>query len=268
MWTSISNAAYCSLTVHYITDKWDLVTTSLDCSSFGGSHTAENICHKLEVLLQQYNLSSSKLVACVTDTAPVMRKTGRLIGCDWHGCLAHLLELVTGTLLKLPGILQVLKSSRALVGHFCSSTQALESLKCVSASFGLKWRAPVPDVVTRWWSTYAMAVSMLYLRPALQGLMSALPDTARLTEADWLLLDQTFVLLKPFMSAQKVLKGEKYVTISWVPHILHHLRLGLIDSISNAEAAEPTNTALLNAAKTLYADFQTDLEKTKTVCYP
>jgi len=68
----------------------------------------------------------------VTDTAANMASAGRLFeeehGVPWHGCMAHLLELVTGTFFKAPFVKLVMHAARKLVGAFTMSPQAEELL--------------------------------------------------------------------------------------------------------------------------------------------
>ena len=42
----------------------------------------------------------------------------------WHGCLAHVLELVTGVFFKAPFVKVVLQAARKLIGHYTMSPQA------------------------------------------------------------------------------------------------------------------------------------------------
>lgn len=95
-WTSVANVSYCSLTLAYVNAAWELVNLSLDCSAFPGSHDGQAIAAKLTELLDQYQIPVSHVVAAVTDTAPNMVRSARFMSYDWHGCMAHMLELVTG----------------------------------------------------------------------------------------------------------------------------------------------------------------------------
>jgi BED zinc finger len=40
-WTSVANEAFVALTLHWLTEAFELVTISLDCSTFSGSHTGD-----------------------------------------------------------------------------------------------------------------------------------------------------------------------------------------------------------------------------------
>ena len=51
--------------------------------------------------------------------------------------------------------------------------------------------------------------------------------TCNLTDEQWITASDICVLLEPFMVAQKVLEGQKHVTISLVPYIIVQIREGL-----------------------------------------
>jgi hypothetical protein len=48
-----------------------------------------------------------------------------------------------------------------------------------------------------------------------------------LTEAQWNIVTDMTVFLKPFMIAQRLLEGQSYVTISLIPYMLYKIRSGL-----------------------------------------
>jgi hypothetical protein len=89
-WTSVANVAYLCLTLHFITADWQLVSMSLDCSPFPGSHDGPSVAAKLNELLEAYGISLNNVVAAVTDTAPNMCRAARFMQYDWHGCMAHM----------------------------------------------------------------------------------------------------------------------------------------------------------------------------------
>jgi hypothetical protein len=70
--------------------------------------------------------------ALVTDTSANMVAAGRLLeeehGVPWHGCLAHLLELITGIFFKAAFVRSTMLAARKLVGAYTMSPQAEELL--------------------------------------------------------------------------------------------------------------------------------------------
>jgi hypothetical protein len=51
-----------------------------------------------------------------------------------------------------------------------------------------------------------------------------------LTEAQWTVVTDATVLLKPFMIAQRLLEGQSYVTISLISYMLYKKRSGLLSA--------------------------------------
>jgi hypothetical protein len=134
----------------------------------------------------------------------------------------------------------VMKRLRKLATHFHQSSQACEGLKLCCSVLEIPWKKPVQDVVTRWWSTYQLLASLVYLEPAINMYASKLPPELRLTLTDWLICKRAADLLEPFMDVQKVLEGDKYVTGSLCIGMIHDLRVNLEDA--SAAPAEPLAT--------------------------
>jgi zinc finger BED domain-containing protein 1 (E3 SUMO-protein ligase ZBED1) len=243
-WTSAANEAFCSLTLHWLTEAFELVSIALDCSTFPGSHTGEAVAAKLNELLQSYGIPLDHVVAAVTDTAPNMVKAGRFMPYDWLGCMAHLLELVTGLAFNGEGVKDALKAARKLVGSIKSSSQAAADLKQLLASLNMSNLTVIQDVVTRWWSTYSMVARLLQLKASLELLHSTRKLKLKLTAAEWTILEHVQMLLKPFMYVQKALEGEQYVTISLVPFLLSQLRAKLTAVASDSPVAALAATML------------------------
>ncbi len=57
-----------------------------------------------------------------------------------------------------------------------------------------------------------------------------------LTEAQWTVVQDLTILLKPFMVAQKLLEGESYVTISLIPYMIYKIRKGLTTANTNPDS--------------------------------
>jgi hypothetical protein len=121
------------------------------------------------------------------------------------------------------------------VEHFSKSNQLLEKLikqqKNMDTYTGKQAVGVVVDVATRWWFTYSMCERLIHLQPALLAAMAVddkLPDYILLNETDWKILRQFHRLLKPFKNSQKLLAGDKYVTLSLLPIAIKSIRTALI----------------------------------------
>ena len=77
-----------------------------------------------------------QITAVTTDTAANMCAVGRALmeeygplhGLEWHGCVAHLLELTAGAFFKAPFVKNALHAARKAVGRYTQSTKNAELL--------------------------------------------------------------------------------------------------------------------------------------------
>ena len=249
-------------TCHFIDRlSWTLHSMVLGLFEKKGTSKAPDVVDYLEAQLTYFDLSYPECVAAVTDTESTMVAAGRLIkqnsaraggNTEWMGCIAHLLELVTGIAFDdTPSSEGTLKACRDIVNFFNSSTQAMQKLLGKQA----QGRAvkPIQDVVTRWWSTYSMLTRLLRLMTYLQLLEEEGENRCNLTPAQWVIVKDLAALLSPFMVAQKLLEGEAYVTISFIPFIIYTIRKGLQEAITDANSSKHVT----NTASRMLAEFNT-----------
>jgi hypothetical protein len=85
--------AFISLTLHYLTRKFELETISLGIISADYEHNAVNLTDHLNKLLEQYGILN-KVSIMVVDHASVMGSTCQSMGREFYGCFAHFLNLV------------------------------------------------------------------------------------------------------------------------------------------------------------------------------
>jgi hypothetical protein len=108
--TSLANHGYTSFSAHFI-DKssWQLHSLVLGIFENDGASTAVVSVAYVEHQMQLYYLTYHEMVAMVTDTEATMISAGRKFvensarvagRTKWHGCIDHLLELVTGIAFK------------------------------------------------------------------------------------------------------------------------------------------------------------------------
>jgi hypothetical protein len=153
-----------------------------------------------------------------------------------------------------------MEKTRALVKLYSKSTQKKDELIAKQKSMDTYKKKTVVkvivDVITRWWSTYQTVDRLLYLKPAFQSLVldNLLDDEVALTEHDWAVLQEIHELLKPFKTAQELLEGDKYVSISWVPVMVGTIRKKL-KVTAEFLPGNTVDAAARNLAKTLYDDF-------------
>jgi hypothetical protein len=232
-WTANNNLSYTTCTVHFIDKRtWILHRFALGIFKKTGTSKAEDVVSYCEDIWRTVDLDYNFCSAVVTDTEATMCKAGRLIiqrsrenggTTQWHGCIDHILELITKIAMKdYEGSEGTMVAARALVGYFSSSSQAEQRLLSLQQT-GKPVKC-IQDVVTRWWSTYSMCQRLLRLKLYLDLMEAEGTLQCNLSPSQWIIISDTCTLLKPFMFAQKILEGETYVTISIIPYILYRIR--------------------------------------------
>ncbi len=78
-WTSCANESFMALSAHFFDSDWELFTLTLMCDERHGTATAADIKRELDEALRDYCIPATKVAAFVTDTAPVMVATGRIL---------------------------------------------------------------------------------------------------------------------------------------------------------------------------------------------
>jgi len=249
-WTAINNTSYSTCTVHFIDKRtWILHRFALGIFKKTGTSKAEDVVSYCEGIWRSVDLDYKYCSAVVTDTEATMCKAGRLFisnsrrnggTTQWHGCIDHILELITKIAMKdYEGSEGAMQSARALVGHFSSSSQAEQRLLSLQQN-GRPVKC-IQDVCTRWWSTFSMCERLLRLKPYLDLMEAEGTLDCNLSALQWVIISDTCTLLKPFMFAQKSFEGETYVTISMVPYILYRIR-----SLLQESRDAPQNSLHLN----------------------
>lgn len=138
---------------------------------------------------------------------------------------------------------------RQIVTHFNSSSQATQLL--ISKQYNLSQAVGlIQDVTTRWWSTFMMLARLIRLRPYLQLLFTEkkVPSDLHLNPDEWIIVEDTKRILEPFMIAQRLLEGEKYVTVSLILIIITTIRKGLTferDRVENSHHVKELSAILL-----------------------
>jgi hypothetical protein len=96
----------------------------------------------------------------------------------------------------------------------------------------------------------------LYLKPAFASVKAdnLLDNDMALSPHDWAVFREMHGLLKPFKTAQALLEGDKYVSVSWVQLMIGTLRK-LLKEMVDAAPGNTVDAAARNLAKVLHNDF-------------
>lgn len=237
MWSTLTNEDFMSLTAHFISDNFEVVTLCLEVTPFClPSHTAVNIAEFLQKTITHWNVDE-KVHTFVRDNAVNLVKGLIHTGFQHIPCTAHTLQLVIkDSLLNQKPISDACAKARRIVGHFKHSIQATKLLKDFQEKNDLPTHRLIQDEPTRWDSTYLMLRRLVEQRRAITWLLPDLKLQVELSNSEWGLLEQTLLTLdKFFVVTQNISKQE--TTISEVIPTVNGLRAQL------SEPTEPPSLA-------------------------
>jgi len=102
LWSSRKRDAFMALTIHYLTDTFEMKSFTLACTLFKGNHTAENILGELRTAIDSFGLSLTKLVMMVRDSRSNIVNACRVGELPNLSCISHTLHLTVGPFLVQP----------------------------------------------------------------------------------------------------------------------------------------------------------------------
>jgi hypothetical protein len=175
IWTSNAMESYLSITVHYISSKWEMESNILKTQHFPERHTGVNISHSIEEVVHSFNIDS-KIVGIVHDTCTNAELAGELMlqshGWESVQCAAHKLQLVIQEGLEINVISRAIAATRKLVGHFKHSALATTQLLIRQQQMNQPQRKLKQECVTRWSSTLYMIQSVVANRWPIVAVLS------------------------------------------------------------------------------------------------
>ncbi len=137
---------------------------------------------------------------------------------------------------------------RDIVNEYQRSTAKVAELYRLQADHVPNPLSVLPDVKTRWWSTYTMLLRILTLKGFLISMVALGLAESTLTTQEWNQVELLCYLLEPFMKMQKLLEASKEVTISLVPAAICRLRKHLNHCAQHM-------TGIKEVSKNLLTDF-------------
>ncbi|KAL0217006.1 hypothetical protein RCL1_007489 [Eukaryota sp. TZLM3-RCL] len=163
--TSINATPFISLTAHYITDEFTMMSVVIDCRPFGHPHNTARISYILQIMLNEIEVAQE--VAFTTDNAANMLSAidltngvraimgePSLLGTR---CYGHILNLVAQSGINdFDHILQKIRDLAEKLAHSSFLTQELRDCFVEVHHHSLK-----RDVATRWNSTITMIKNYL-----------------------------------------------------------------------------------------------------------
>ncbi|XDV26376.1 hypothetical protein PO909_030116 [Leuciscus waleckii] len=237
MWSSVNMTPYMSLTVHYLTTDWTLVSKCLETRYTPENHTADTLSETLKCILSDWELDEKKKSCITTDNgANIVAAVGKL-GWPWLNCFGHNLHLaVTNAIAsEKDRTARALGLCRNLVNTFSMSWIKRRDLKKAQMEADIPQHNLVLDVSTRWGTKQKMIDRVLEQIPAIRRVLIDDRKHGHLnpTWQDVSVLESINAALKPVADFTDVLSGEKYVTVSSVKPVLDLLKDELLSPDSN-----------------------------------
>ncbi|KAJ8349324.1 hypothetical protein SKAU_G00244540 [Synaphobranchus kaupii] len=268
-WTSRATESYVTITAHYVSDEWQLVSHVLQTREMHESHTGRNLAELLKNAIDEWEIKD-KDPAIVTDNASNMIIATELAEFTLHvKCYAHTLNLAAQRALKLGAVARLLGRVRRIVNFFRRSTTACHVLNKKQKLLQLPVHKLTTDVVTRWNSAHDMLVRFLEQQPAIcAALLSSEvrkteKDLCTLTESDVTTAEEIVNALKPMKEATLAMSKAKTPTLS----VVAPLQATLISQLQESPGGDSTITKEIKAA--MVVDLQKrylDLKETLYTC--
>ena len=93
-WTAKNNDQFTSLSMHYITSDWDLLTWAIRVSPTHGRHTAVNLRLKLSEMIEGIEIPAETKKYVINDNAAnIVCAVEGLTGVEECSCMCHTLQL-------------------------------------------------------------------------------------------------------------------------------------------------------------------------------
>ncbi|CAM9592819.1 unnamed protein product, partial [Ectocarpus sp. 13 AM-2016] len=233
-----------AVTGHWIReDNPELVSATLGCVEFWGSHTAKRLAEKVTDVMEQYGIQDTA-VALTTDTAANIKKAGRkLLRPELHACSCHVLQLSALKILNEPSVKATFAKHNRLTGHLHPSSSSKEKLITLQR-YATAAEEPVKVIpthcATRWNSNDEQGRVILEYKYCVQQLYDTLSSEGKLnityTEADWANTGAVVELLRLFCEATEIMQGDSFITnISMMPMLASNLHVFCVTKASDVE---------------------------------
>lgn len=171
LWTcDHAKHAYISLTAHCMFRNYSRQCIVLNAEPFPESHTSENITEYIKKMINEYDIPTEKVHCIVSDNAPNMLKGITNSGFEGLPCFTHTLQLIINrALFQQVTVKELLKKSKAIVGHFSQSSNASRELLELQEEYDLPKHRLLQDVITKWNSTKIMWERLFEQKPAINA---------------------------------------------------------------------------------------------------
>ena len=224
MWTSISSLGILAITIYYVNDNWQFEHFVLDVLYIPSPHDAQTIKNAILKITNKLNITN-RLIGITTDNEAKMiaatrkvKESLELSGFKHYRCIAHILNLIVKAALETNFILISIKKLRTFISTIRNSPKQMDKLKEYFRIDHVPFKTPLPDVITRWNSTYYMLEKAVEIKPFLSHLVTNLPNLTNNwpTSEEWVIFNHLLELLAPFALVTKVISASSYPMVGEV----------------------------------------------------
>ena len=217
--TDLNSCSLMSLTAHWLSQKFERKSAILFAQPFDSSHTGEAICKMVLQMLQLWELGKERIHLVIRDNAANMVKGMTDAGLPDLGCFAHTLQLVIHDgILSQRVVIDMLATSRKIVGHFRRSNLAYSRLKDIQKNLGLPAHRLVQDEPTRWNSTLYMLQRLIEQKMAL-GAYATEYSIPQLTPHQVTLANKVIKIMAPIEEVTKSISADAATVSVIIPFV-------------------------------------------------
>ncbi|CAG8697204.1 zinc finger BED domain-containing protein RICESLEEPER 2-like [Rhizophagus irregularis DAOM 181602=DAOM 197198] len=170
-----------------------------------------------------------------------------------YRCIAHILNLIVKAALDTDIIPLPIKKLHAFISTIRNSPKQMDKLKEYFRVEDIKFKAPLPDIITRWNYTFYMIERALEIKPILLHIVSNLPTLTSNwpTDEEWVILTDLLDLLAPFALMTKIIFAASYPTIGEVKWLL----LGIKHHLERTQSSNYSLLLQVNAMKRVFDNY-------------
>ena len=173
-WRARNKDEFMSLTAHCIYPDFAQQALVLHTKPFNYSHTAENIVHMINSMIEDFSIPTYKIHHVLHDNASNMTSAfGTLSDYDSLPCFIHTTQLVVEKgVLEQPSVSNVRAKCKKIGAHLNHSSVEYHKLAEIQRAMSLPVLKFINDVATRWDSEYDSLVRVQEMRLELTNWMS------------------------------------------------------------------------------------------------
>ena len=263
-WTSRAAESYITVTAHYMTPDWKIMSPVLQTRAMYDTHTGIHISEVLQSSAEEWNVKRPEMPnPVVTDNASNMGIAVKTSGLGPHiRCFAHTLNLATQRALQISQMSQLLCRVRWIVSFFHRSTHANMTFQSKQKMLQLPQHKLIIDVASRWNSSYDMLERYLEQQEAVMATLVSADvrktdkELVTFSDDDIANAEQAVALLKPLKTITVILCDEKDPTVSMIVPLLTTISNAMVVSQEDSELISKMKTAISNDIGKRYEDPQ------------